>query len=131
MQRRIKEPTSLSEFEVHAFIYSRLRELGINARGEVKVPFKNDSNRRATCRFDIAIFDGGYLTGIVEIKAAPRIHKTDAGWFGTRQGSRYTSFGVPVRIIYGMKQASIFIAQTTASGRIVWGAVGIGTETER
>lgn len=120
MQQRIKEPSSLSEFEVHAFVYTRLRELDINARGEVKVPFKDDSNRRATCRFDVAIFEGGYLVGIVEIKAAPRSHKTDAGWLGTRQGNRYTSFGVPVRIIYGMEQASNFIAQTATSGGIVW-----------
>lgn len=120
MQQRIKEPLNLSEFEVHAFVYNRLRSFGINARGEVKVPFKDDSNRRATCRFDVAIFEDGYLSGILEIKAAPRNHKTDAGWLGTRQGSRYTSFGVPVRIIYGMEQASNFIAQTAAAGKIVW-----------
>lgn len=120
MQTKIKEPKHQSEFEVQSFIYSELRYLSINARGEVKVPFTNSSNRRATCRFDVAIFEGGFLVGIVEVKSSIRNHKNESGWLGTRQGNRYSSFGVPVRIIYGMEQAVAFIEETKSAGRIIW-----------
>lgn len=118
---KIAEPKKLSEFEVHAYVWSELRKLGINARGEVEVPFACDKNRRAVCRFDIAIFDNGVLTGIIEIKANVISHKKEDGWLGTRQGSRYMSFGVPVELIYGQDEAERFIAITQDAGRIVWG----------
>lgn len=117
---RIKEPTKASEFEVQAYVWSELRKLGINARGEVKVKYMQDGNKRDRCRFDIAVFEDGYLVGIIEIKANVVTHKTNAGWIGTRQGHRYTSFGVPVEIIYGQAEAELFISNTRESGRINW-----------
>lgn len=117
---KIKEPTHVSEFEVHAYVWSELRKMGINARGEVKVPFACTENRRATCRFDIGIFEDGFLAGIIEIKSGVIKHKTDGGWTATRQGSRCMSFGVPVEIIYGQAEAELFIENTCDAGRIVW-----------
>jgi hypothetical protein len=122
MNLQIKEPTHESEFEIHALVYMGLRALGINARGEVKVPFVSNTNRRAVCRFDIAIFEDGFLVGIVEIKAGVRKHKKANGWLDTRQGSRYSSFGVPVAIIYGREQAQQFIAATMVTGKVCWTA---------
>ena len=117
---RIKEPTNISEFEVHAYVWTELRSMGINARGEVKVPFATTENRRAVCRFDIGIFEDGFLAGIIEIKAGETSHKTEAGWLGTRQGSRYSTFGVPVAIIYGKNHADKFVALSKLRGSIVW-----------
>lgn len=117
---KVREPNKVSEFEVHAYVWSELRKLGINARGEVKVPFKDEGNRRAMCRFDIGIFDDGFLVGIIEIKAHQVRHKTEGGWEATRQGSRYMSFGVPVEIVYGQPEAELFIEITKTAGRICW-----------
>lgn len=126
MQALVKEPTKKSEFEVHAYIWSELRVLGINARGEVKVPFKDDSNRRAVCRFDLAIFDDGVLTGIIEVKAAKITHKKEGGWSATRQGKRYSEFGVPIALIYGQHHAEQFIEAARANQVIVWGYGELG-----
>lgn len=118
---RIKEPTNVSEFEVHAYVWTELRKLGINARGEVKVKYNDPRQPRAVCRFDIGVFQEGYLAGIIEIKSRPIQHKSDAGWVGTRQGSRYMTFGVPVELIYGQAEAERFIELTKDAGKIVWG----------
>ncbi len=95
----VVEPDRPTEFEVQAYLWNGLRALGINARGEVKTIFSG----RACVRFDVAIFDDGALVGILEIKAAPINHKTT--WEDTRQGDRYSQFGVPVRLICGMDEA--------------------------
>lgn len=97
------EPNHPTEFEVQAYVYTELRRLGYNARGEVKAQYA----KRAYCRFDIAIFKDGKLDKIVEIKRSSINHKTS--WRDTRQGTRYNDFGVPVVIIYGMPEAQGFI----------------------
>ncbi len=79
-------------------------ELGVNARGEVIHRFK-DGGKRAQCRFDIAIFNSGGLTGIIEVKADDVRHTKPSGWLGTRQGERYMRYGVPIRLVYGMDDA--------------------------
>ena len=104
----VQEPTQRTEFEVQAFLWTELRRLGINARGEVKAVFAG----RATVRFDIAIFQDRKLVGIVEVKAAEIKHRD--GWELTRQGTRYAQFGVPVRIVYGMGGAEVAISDAMA-----------------
>ena len=94
-----KEPTHEPEFEVQATIWHGLRALGINARGEVKTVFAG----RAQVRFDIAVFCDGKLTGIIETKC--RGGGSCKGWNNTRQGQRYSQYLVPIRLVYGMKQA--------------------------
>jgi len=100
----VREPTSPTEFEVQAYVWTELRSRGVNARGEVKAKFA----RRSTVRFDIAIFTDGKLSQIVEIKKAKVNHKTT--WEETRQGHRYNQFGVPVTILYGMEDAEKFVS---------------------
>lgn len=114
----MKEPTNQTEFEVQAWLWNELKDLGYNIRGEVKVK-KNFNGRKKFqyCRFDLAEFVGGELAGIIEVKATPVKHKTAAGWIGTRQGTRYHSFGVPVRIVYGMAGA-MDLAQKAADNRL-------------
>ena len=99
----VKEPTDHTEFEVQAYVWNRLQSLGVNARGEVKTKYKG----KAYVRFDIAVFDGGSLSHIIEIKRSRIKHKTS--WEDTRQGQRYSDFGVPVTIIYGMEDAIKFV----------------------
>ncbi len=99
----VKEPTGHTEFEVQAYVWHRLRSLGVNARGEVKTKYKG----KAYVRFDIAVFDNGSLSHIIEIKRSAIKHKTS--WEDTRQGQRYNDFGVPVTILYGMEDAIKFV----------------------
>lgn len=121
----IAERDRPTEFEVQAFLWNELRRLGRNIRGEVKVrlpggklPRKNGKLKSAYCRFDLAEFEGGRLIGIIEVKSAPITHQSAAGWNGTRQGSRYGTFGVPVRIVYGQKEAENLVAHVEACGEL-------------
>lgn len=118
--REILEPNNQSEFEVQAFIWSELKKLGINVRGEVKVPYPEPGDRRAVCRFDLAIFKFGKLAGIIEVKSNIIKHKKEGGWNATRQGTRYATFGVPIALIYGQKQAEFFIKSAVEAGEIIW-----------
>ena len=97
-----------TEFEVQAFLYMRLREMNIDARGEVVVRLKAENGRYEQHRFDIVIFDGATATQIIEVKSGPIKHKN--GVENTRQARRYREFGVPVTFIYGMEQAEEFLA---------------------
>lgn len=99
----VKEPKGETEFEVQAYLWSELRNKGINARGEVKTKYA----KRQYVRFDIAIFRDGILTQIIEVKKSKIKHKTS--WLNTRQGKRYNEYGVPVCIIYGMQEAKEFL----------------------
>lgn len=110
----VAEPAQETEFEVQATLYSELRRLGFNVRGEVKTRF----GERGQCRFDLAEFVDGKLVGVIEVKAAPITHKSAAGWNGTRQGRRYGTFGVPVRVVYGMRDAEQLIAHAEQSGSL-------------
>lgn len=99
----------LSEFEVQAFLYSELKRLGIDVRGEVnfkgekKYYEQNKKSRQTRCRFDLVIFHNCEAIKIIEVKNAPIKHKTSLE--NTRQGIRYRHFGIPVIFIYGMNDA--------------------------
>lgn len=118
----VMEPKNRSEFEIQAMIWASLRDMGYNVRGEVKVPFEA-GQKREVCRFDLAVFEGGKMVGIIETKAGVTKHKTDAGWHGTRQGFRYGTFGVPMVVIYGQEHAEKFIDETYERGEIFWSSV--------
>ncbi len=110
------EPSWQSEFEVQAWLWSELRRLGLNVRGEVKLPLpaQAGAKKRAYCRFDLALFNGGRLAGIIEVKAHRTRHGSERGWLGTRQGMRYGLFGVPVCIVYGMDDAMALVERVRA-----------------
>lgn len=115
----VLEPKKTSEFEIQAMLWSELRAMGYNVRGEVRAPFAAGM-RRERCRFDLAIFEDGKMVGIIETKAGVTKHKTEAGWHGTRQGFRYSTFGVPMVVIYGQRHAEEFLDSTIALGKIDW-----------
>lgn len=93
-----------SEFEVQAFLWSGLKSLGIDVRGEVRWQQKKP---RIHCRFDLVIYEEAKAVRIIEVKAAPVKHKH--GLHNTRQGTRYCKFGVPVTFVYGMSDAQEFL----------------------
>lgn len=107
----VNEPTVPTEFEVQAYLWNKLKEKGINARGEIKTKYE----KKFTVRFDIAIFNDGKLAHIIEIKKSKIKHKTT--WENTRQGYRYKQFGVPVTILYGMEDAINFLKNLNQNGR--------------
>jgi hypothetical protein len=96
---KVGEPKGWTEFEIQAVVWGGLRKLGINARGEVKTTFSG----RAKVRFDVAVFDGDKLAGVIEIKREGKQLGSD--WSATRQGQRYSQFFVPVRLVKGMQEA--------------------------
>ena len=88
-----------SEFDVQSYIRESLSSLGFAVRGEVK----RHISKREVCRFDIVIFKpNGDAAAIIECK---RDGKT-ACIGHTRQGKRYTHFGVPVITCSGMDGAN-------------------------
>jgi hypothetical protein len=99
----VREPDDKTEFEVQAYLWNELNKLGINARGEVKTKYE----KRAYVRFDVAIFENGNLKQIIEVKRSKIKHKTS--WEDTRQGRRYSNFGVPVTILYGMDDVNRYL----------------------
>ena len=103
----LKEPTRPSEFEVQAWLWSELRSLGFNVRGEVKYRLDGGkhSPRKPYCRFDLAEFRDGEIVGVIEVKSAPIKHKSVGGWKDTRQGRRYLSLPIPLHVVYGMADA--------------------------
>ena len=108
----VSEPSCFSEFEVQAYLWTELRQLGINVRGEVKCQFSG----RAQVRFDLAVFDGGRLVGVIECKREGKQMGSD--WRSTRQGARYAQFGVPVRLVKGMEEAKAVLAD--AKRGLLW-----------
>ena len=101
---QVVEPTHETEFEIQAELWSGLRRLGFNARGEVRCQFAG----RAQVRFDVAVFDGGALVGVIECKREGKQAGSD--WSATRQGARYSQFGVPIRLVRGMGDVRALLA---------------------
>lgn len=100
----IQFPEMESEFEVQAFLYSKLIDLGYAVRGEVQV-LGNFGLRKtkASCRFDLIVFEKQQPILILEIKARKVKHKTCVE--DTRQSQKYRTFGIPVWFVYGMEGA--------------------------
>ncbi len=105
-------PSHETEFEVQAFIWRSLNDLGINARGEVRCVFAGKSQ----VRFDIAVFSKeNRLIGIVEVKREDKVSRVP--WNYTRQAKRYHQFGVPVYLVQGMRDAHVLL-KDVSEGRI-------------
>lgn len=111
----VQQPTQRTEFEVQAYLWSELRNLNIEVHGECKAKFSG----RAYVRFDLAVFESGQLAAIIEVKRKERNAGVD-GWLKTRQGSRYSQFGVPVINIFGLQQAEDLITKAK-NGSLPWG----------
>jgi hypothetical protein len=84
-----------SEFEAQAMLYVHLRNRNVDVRGEVI--FRAPKPARWVARFDLVVYSEGRALCIIEVK---RSGKTGA-IAKTRQGTRYTNFGVPVLVCCG------------------------------
>lgn len=108
---KIRYDQPITEFEIHAYIYSALRRAGVNVRGNISAIY--DANRGNLCRFDIVIFEFGVASRIVEVKnGGPE----QCGIRGQgRQCRRYREYGVPLTYVIGMPQAEKFVREYVAS----------------
>ena len=95
-----------TEFEVHAAIYSALKAIGFDVRGEIQY---KDMKTRRLYRFDLVIYKHWVASEIIEVKAFPVRHRN--GLENTRQARRYRQFGIPVTFVYGEIDAKEFIEQ--------------------
>lgn len=113
-----------SEFETQAYLFMKLRELGHEVRGEVRVSYVLRNHRgtyNAQSQFDIVIYENGRASQIVEVKAYRR--ETSGSIEHTRQAQRYRMFGLPVTFVFGMADAQQFIAEMeerNAASRAEW-----------
>ena len=78
--------TKISEAQIQAECYRRLRNLGI----EVYLEYKHRN-----CRFDLVVVENGEIVVIVEIKNHQR-HYDPARTFKTKQFKKYSSLGIPL-----------------------------------
>lgn len=103
----IRYPSYPSEFEVQAFLYSQLRALGYDARGEV-------TTRDGEFRFDIVIF-----AGIGRSRRPVRIIevKDHAKSYRRKQIEAYGAYGVKVIAVCGMEQARALIERAKAGAK--------------
>jgi len=95
---KILVPTKPSHFEIQAYVYSSLLQMGVDVRGEVRA--KNKAGKASG--LDLVIFEGYKPVMILEIKKSKRNRIDD-------QKEEYTKFGVPLRFIMGMKSAEAYI----------------------
>lgn len=81
-------------------------------RGEITNRFKI-GGRNQQDRFDLVVLsDSDELLGIIEVKTDRRNSESD--WLKTRQARRYTRYGVPVRLVCGMANAHLAIADAVS-----------------
>lgn len=108
---KVRKPDRPTEFDVHAWLYIQLKDLGYDVNCQVSANLGRaiPKGRRGQCWFDIAVFQGEKLVEIIEVKAAQVTHKD--GVDVTRQCIRYRKFGVPLTYVYGMQDAIELVRQ--------------------
>lgn len=106
---KINKPNTHSEFECQAYLYFSLLNKGVDIKGEVlnKSESKNSKGKREVCRFDLVIFEGDSAKHIIEVKGDRR--KDCSRWEKTRQGVKYSKFGIEVTLLVGMEQCKHFV----------------------
>ena len=108
---QVPYPEHSSEFEVQAMLFSALSRRGYVVRGEVVKRIPVVSGRKHVCRFDLVVYDARHKPLVVlEVKANSVHHKVPLQY--TRQGRRYTRFGVPVWFVYGSNDVNTATAET-------------------
>ena len=104
-------PTEQSEFEIQSYVYTGLRQLGFDVRGEV-------SSSNAKSRFDLVVFVDKRPVLIIETKRTAesmvrgipkedrRIHLRKIARDQNKQLDKYLSYGVPVAWVNGSADAA-------------------------
>jgi len=91
-------PNSFSEFEVQAYLYSKLKRMGFDVRGEVSAV--NIMGKGS--RFDLVIFKKGKASKIIEVKKK-REQRIQT------QRVKYNRYGIGVHFVMGMEDAEKYI----------------------
>ncbi len=103
-------PLEHTEFEIQAYLYVRLRDMGFNVRGEVRFSDKSEVKGRRQCRFDIVIYDKhNKPIEIIEVKSAKNPERVNCET--TRQAIKYKMFNMPLTYIINMEQAFVYLKQ--------------------
>lgn len=106
---QIRYSKHVSEFEVQAHLFSTLRKLGYNIRGEVKAYDVGGSKKKTYCRFDLVIFNRNRWNEnhpilIIEVKRKRHRNK------GLKsQINKYAKFGIPVIVYYSFKDITMVL----------------------
>ena len=103
----LQYPRKQSEFEIQAYLFSELRGMGLDARGEVRAGRES--------RFDIVVFEEKDPVLIIEVKtrrlprnpSSPRMREMSRR--RAEQAHRYKQYLDNVVWIEGMRQAELFI----------------------
>jgi len=108
-----------SEFEIQAFLYSSLLEMGLKVRGEVRC-----SVGQKRVRFDLLVFrDDGEAAYAIEVKPKRRM-AWRAEWAKGHQCSRYGAAPIPVFMVCGQQQAEEFLTvdrlQFATARGLIW-----------
>jgi hypothetical protein len=91
-----------SEFENQAELYCWLKSMGLKVRGEVDAFIYGKP-----VRFDIAVFDDDRPIFAVEVKQK-RGRRWRSYWLNTKQGAAYSSCGIPVYMVCGLRESELF-----------------------
>ncbi|QYY30288.1 hypothetical protein K2O51_23245 [Cupriavidus pinatubonensis] len=95
-QPLVKYPRRTTEFEIQAWLFVKLLEVGFDVRGEAAINLPAGER----CFFDLLVFEEEQLKCIIEIKTMRA--KGKSGEHEKRQRQHYRRFGVPVFYVYGM-----------------------------
>lgn len=85
----INKPSKVSEFEMQAELYFRLKRLGFDVRGEVTAMYQGERSM-----FDLVVFVNNQGAVIIEVKNS----RADALRYGkkTRQNRKYKAYDLPL-----------------------------------
>lgn len=92
-------PIYESEFEVQAEIYSILKNLGYDIRGEVSTNYN--------ARFDLVVFENQTARCLIEVKKnrmIENIPKRRSNLYRRKQFKKYSNFGIPLIYCFGKSE---------------------------
>lgn len=92
-----------SEFPIQAFLYHQLHARGDEVRAEVRCKLDGKP-----LRFDLMVLKNGIPVYVVEVKQKRRL-RWQPEWERGPQGRRYALVPLPVFMVCGMEQTSMFL----------------------
>jgi len=99
-------PSSTSEFEVQAYIFSELKDKGYDIRGEV-------STKRRKCQFDLVVYHKHLPRIVIEVKKQKKTYKHEK-YVRFAQACKYDRYCTQVFYVSGMKEAKKFVNKSLA-----------------
>ena len=97
---KIEYPIFISEFDTQAELCSRLKGLGYDVRGEVRLTDISQQKGYREFRFDLVVFKEKEAKIIIEVK---RNSKKEGFNYNTRQFKKYSLFNIPLIYCFGIE----------------------------